>query len=389
MKRFSGETLTYISDISSVNIRILVISNYSGPENPIRAEAEIYLGLVKLGFQIWVMTPTGGTYPKRLAEAGCQLIDFRPSSKFDRNAVQRIRNIVRSERIEIVHAFYSKAIACAAWALWRNQNVKLISYRGYTGNIRWYDPTNYLSFLNPRLDYMVCLAESVRTQYLKSGVPASKAITIHKGHDDSWYASVLSADLSEFKFPKDSIICAFVANGRIKMKGVKYLVEAVAQIKDRWPIYVLMIGTELFTPEIEHLLRQTGSAQRFVFTGFRKDSLSLVKACHISISTSLFGEATQKAVIEAMYLGNPVIITDIEGNKGMVEDGISGIIVPPADSQALAQAIEKMAQSPSLRQKLSEKGKQHIKSFLSVEKTITEYAQFYREILSKKNDANI
>ncbi|NQV51905.1 MAG: glycosyltransferase [Flavobacteriales bacterium] len=362
---------------------LLIISNYRDPIAPIRPEAEIILRLKKEGYTITVMTPMDGYYPKKLKEAGCTMIDHLPSGKFERKTIDLIKHAVAQESIDIIHAFNSKAIANAAWAVWGNKKVKLVSYRGYTGNIHWYDPTNYISFLNPRINFMVCLAESVREMYLKNGVGSDRAITINKGHDPAWYADVQAADLSEFNIPADAMVCALVANYRTKMKGIRYIVEAASQLPKESKVHFLMIGKGLKSAEIEPLLKSKSVENRFTFTGFRTDAPNLVKASDVSISASLFGEATQKAVIEAMNLGSPMIITDISGNRGLVEDGISGFVVAPADGPAIKNALIKLEGDASLRARMGEEARRHIAKFLSIDRSVKEYAQFYDRLGSE------
>jgi glycosyltransferase involved in cell wall biosynthesis len=360
---------------------LLVISNYSGAPNPIRPEAEIVLGLAKRGYKVWVMTPGASDYIQQLQASGCTIIDHQVKSKFDPASIRIIRRLIKEEGIQLIQAFYSKAIANAAWAVWSNRSVKLLSYRGYTGNIHWYDPSLYLSFLNPRIDKMVCLAESVRARYLANGVHPSRTITIHKGHSAQWYDHVIPANLEEFDIPAGAMVCSFVANHRTKMKGVRYLVEAVGALPPDKKVHVLMIGDGLETTEVKEWIRQQGASNPFTFTGFRSDASNIVKACDVSISLSLFGEATQKAMIEAMYLGNPVIMSDIIGNRGMLVDGEGGCLVPPADAKAVTQALVRLHDQPELRAKMGQASREHISTFLAVEKSIEEYDQLYRGLL--------
>lgn len=363
-----------------MSTRVLVISNYSDPIFPIRPEAEIFLGLLRQGFEVHVITPAQSTYAGLLKEAGATIYDYRPKGKFDLAAIKLIRRIVSKHKIDIVHAFNSKAIACSAWAL-IGKKTKLVTYRGYTGNIRWYDPALYLTFLNPRIDYMVCLAESVREQYVNNGVSPEKAVTINKGHDLSWYQDIPEANLNEFDIPETSLVFSFVANKRTTMKGVTHLIHATSLLQEGMDFYILMIGNGLMNPEVEAALIKTPYKDRFIFTGFRKDAAELVKASNLSISVSLFGEATQKAMIEAMFIGNPVIISDISGNRGMIKHGEGGYIVPPANPVAIAEAITEFRSLTEEEQvNMGAKAQTHIQSFLSLEKTIGEYAAFYKRI---------
>jgi glycosyltransferase involved in cell wall biosynthesis len=365
---------------ATVNPRLLIISNYSGPITPIRPEAEIVLRLRRLGFEITVLSPEGH-YPKLMQEAGCTVIHHLPKNKFDHESIGLIRSIVRDQGIQVIHAFNSKAIANAAWAVWNNKAVKLVSYRGYTGNIHWYDPTLYLSYLSPRIDKMVCLAESVRETYLKNGVAPSRAITIHKGHDPQWYSEIPKASLAEFNLPEDAMVCTLVANHRIKMKGVLDVVNASALIPEDIAIHFLMIGDGLNPPEVFQEINRKGQDHRFTFTGYRKDASQIVHAGDVAISASTFGEATQKAVIEAMYLAKPMIITSISGNKGMVVNGDSGLVVPPSNPKALSEALLRYAQSPEFRASCGQRGRAHIEKFLSIDLSVEAYAQLYQSLV--------
>jgi len=366
-----------------VKPNLLIISNYSDPVAPIRPEAEIILRLKEQGFNIVIISHGAGTYPQKFREAGCPLIDHQPKSKFDHTMIGHIRWAVKEYNIDIIHAFNSKAIANAAWAVWKNKKVKLVSYRGYTGNIHWYDPTLYISFLNPRIDRMVCLAESVREMYIRNGVRPDRAVTINKGHDPSWYQGIEAADLKEFQLEDDTTVVALVANNRTRMKGILYVVEAASMLPADAKIKFLMIGNDLRTSPVDEAIKKWTVEDRFVFTGFRKDAGALVKAADISLSASLFGEATQKAVIEAMSLGNPMVITDISGNRGMVEDGRSGFVVPTKNASAIAEAVMKLHVAPALRTAMGQAAQRHIAAFLSIERSVKEYSAFYSRIASE------
>lgn len=360
-------------------MNVLVISNYSGAANPMRPEAAIFLGLKNLGVNITIMTPDKGDFVTRFKETGIEIIDYHPQGKFDLKAIKLIRQTVKEQSIDIVHAFNSKAISTAIWAL-QGLDTKLVTYRGYTGNIFWYDPSCYLTHLHPRVDYIVCLAESVREMFLKNGVPKNIPVTINKGHKAEWYDSIPAADLSEFKFPEGAMVCSFVANNRTKMKGVKYLIESANFLPDDANIYFLMIGEGIDSPEMKALITQNKHRDKFVFSGFRNDASTLVKSCDISISVSLFGEATQKAMIEAMYLGNPVIISNISGNRGMIKDGEGGYIVPTKDSKAIAEALLKFYHHQDQIPAMGLAAKKHISEFLSSDRSVKEYKAFYERI---------
>lgn len=360
---------------------ILVISNFSASVNSIRPEAEIFIKLIQQGFRVFVMTPADSFYAEKCRQNGIEIIDYRAKRKWDLRAIKLIRSVVKRENIDVVQAFNGKGISNAAMAL-IGLKCKLVAYRGYSGNIHWYDPTCYVHYLHPRVDVMICLAESIRTMFIKNGMPRKKPITIHKGHHPSWYADVKEADLQHLDIPKDALKCAFVANNRIRMKGVLDLVDALSKLPAQTNVHLLMIGRGLDQPEVLRKINVLRLEKHVHFFGFSENANAIVKACDLSISVSVYGEATQKAMIEAMYMGKPVIMTDISGNRGMVKDVEGGYIVSAGDSRSIANALQNFQKlSPEKRLIMGLNAQKHIETFLNHDKTVREYAELYSGIV--------
>lgn len=364
-----------------LRLKILVISNYNGPINPVRPEAEIFLGLKKLGVDVEIMTSGDNYFTKKFKDAGIPVIDFAPKRKIDPEAIRFIRNTIRERGYDIIHLFNNKAISNGAWAA-IGLPVKVVTYRGYTGNIHWYDPTSWLKHLHPRVDKIVCLADSVKDIMQANLIDKSKAVTINKGHRPEWYESVQAASLAEFNFPEKAFVVGLVANTR-RMKGLVYLMEATKYLPPDEPIYLLMIGRGLETPQVKKILRDSRHKDKVVFAGFRTNALELIKATDLAVSSSIFGEATPKGVIEPMQLGLPVVITDIPGTKGMVENGKSGLVVPPKEAKALAKAITYMYNNPQERRAMAANGQQRIAQILHSDRTISEYFEFYSSLIER------
>jgi len=367
-----------------VGVKVLVISNYQGAINPIRPEAEIFLGMHKLGVELCILTPTENAYyVDRFREAGIEVIDFQARSKFNLQDIRFVRKLIKERGFEVVHCFKNAAVAISTWAC-IGLPVKLLAYRGYTGNIYWYDPSCYLTYLNPRVDYITCLADSVKEVMQANLMNPKKAVTINKGHDPAWYDDVEPADLSEFNFPEGAMVCSFVANSRSKMKGLNFLIESTHHWPEDSKIFLLLIGNDLADEGIQKLVEASPMKEQIVFAGFRKNANQLVKACDVAISVSIFGEATQKAMIEAMYLGRPVLITDISGNRNMAENGKSGLVIPPKDPKAIAQGLKQFWKNPEERKQMGQEARKRIANILSIEKSVKDYKAFYEQVANEK-----
>ncbi len=362
-------------------IKVLVISSYDDTFNAVRPEGELFIGLQKTGdVRVTMMTQGNSEYAQRFRAEGIQVIDFHPKKKFDRNAVQFIRQYLEAEKFDILHLFNNKAIINGIRAAWQLP-IKVVTYRGYTGNIHWWDPSCYLTHLNPRVDKITCLANSVRDVLQRNFIfqKSSVAVTVNKGHDAAWYADVQAADLSEFNFPSNAFKISCVANAR-RMKGMPYLMKAMTLLPPDAPIHLLLIGRGLDTPANLKILEKSPNQTKVHFAGFRRNALELVKACDAAVSASIFGEATPKAVLEALFLGQPSIFTDIPGTEGMGVHDQTALIVPPRNAQALADAMCAYWSNPTKRLQLGEAGKNFISENFSVGRSVREMLAVYKSL---------
>lgn len=360
-------------------LKVLVISNYSG-RNSSRPEAELMIGMSKMGLDITIMTCKDADYVKDFEEAGIKVIDFLAKKKFDKAEISIIRNELISGDYDIVHLFYSKAIINGLIAA-RGLKTKVILYRGYCGNIHWWDPTAYFKYLNPSVDAIWCIAPAVADLINRNNLfGKKKAFCITKGHNPDWYKNINPLDLAEFNIPKNAFVASLVANAR-PMKGLKYLIKSTYKINENIPLYILLIGNGLASKEILKYVSKSPIKERIIFTGFRSDSLSIVKSSDIFILSSIYGEAICKSVIEAMSLGVAPIITDIPGNRYMVENYKSGIIVRRKNPKDIAEAIEFMYNNPEQRQSMGLQAKERMSKHYNIDDTIKQMILFYENIV--------
>ncbi len=169
-----------------------------------------------------------------------------------------------------------------------------------------------------------------------------------------------------------------------KQKGLSYLLEAAAQVPGA--LFVL-VGDGPERESLETQSRQLGTTERVIFLGYRQDVADLLSICDVMVLPSLF-EGLPLSVLEAMAANKPVIATNIGGTNEAVIDNETGLLVPPADSAALAAAIHKLLENPQLSQKLAAAGKKQVQRKFSVEAMVRGVTQTYEEILNKPGGSN-
>jgi len=366
-----------------MTLKILVISSYTGAVNSVRPEAEMYIRLQQKGHDVTAMTPGLSEYSEKFKKEGIKVIDFAPSKKVDAKAIAFIRQELIAGKYDILHLFNNKAIVNGCFAA-RGLPVKVLTYRGYTGNIYWWDPICYLTHLNPRVDKIVCLSDSVKEWLDKQLIGRTyKTIVINKGHHPSWFESTEKIDLKQFGIPKGAIVFGCIANIR-KMKGLPYLLRSTYLINKELPIHFLLVGDKMNNPKFSKLIENSPMKDKIHITGFRKDALNLMASCNATVLASIKGEATPKAVIESMYLGITPILTNIPGNRNMVEDGKSGFIVPSKNPEALAMAITKVAQlAPEERVQIGKNAQERAIKLFNIEDSVEKYIQLYQILAGK------
>jgi glycosyltransferase involved in cell wall biosynthesis len=355
---------------------VLVVSNF-GHFLSARPEAEIFLGLHRSGVAVDVMTGGGTEYARRFRDAGMRVVDFLPPAGIRPTAVRRIREELVRGGHRVLFLLNNDAIRNGVWAA-IGLPVKVVAYRGVVGNVHAWDPTSWLKILHPRIDRVVCNAEAVAADVRASLLfRRDRVVTIHKGHDVAWYEGVRPVDRAGIGLPGDAFAVVAIANVR-RMKGLRYLLEATYLVRS--PIHLVLIGRGMDRPAFRRLVEGSPMRGRIHLLGFRDDPLPVTAACDALVLPSVAGEGHPKAVIEAMCLGRPPVITDIPGPRGLVVDGESGRVVPPRDPAALAAAIDDLAADRDRARRMGEAARERIRTSFRHEETVRAFRALVEEL---------
>lgn len=151
-------------------------------------------------------------------------------------------------------------------------------------------------------------------------------------------------------------------------KGVKYLIEAIAKLREAaCPVTLLIIGDGPERQTLEQKVRASGLESKVIFAGFKTDIENWIPTFDIFTLPSLT-EGTPMALLEAMAFGVPVIATSVGGVPSVVTDGVNGLLVPPGNAQALSEKIQLLKDTPELKSKLVRAGAVTIKENYGVDK---------------------
>ena len=359
-------------------IKALVVSDFRHYHTA-RPEAEIFIGLKQRGIDITIATPLSASYVERFKNKNIRVIGLYPEKQKAAAIIPQLRDLIRKESYDLVHAA-SRQSLFAILSATKGLPCKIISYKGYTGNISWLYPRSYRQHLNPRVDAVICNAQAVADALCRQVTfHCKKAVVIHKGHDPSWYDSVVPVTRSDLGIGPETLVLVCAANNR-RFKGMPYFLKAVAALPPGLDLHFVLMGNGLDTKSIRRRIARTDYRSSFTLTGYVEDSLPYVAAADCFVLPSLYGESLTKAVIEAMCLRVTPVITDIPGNVALLEHGKSGLKVPVKNPAAIAKAIQTLYHDRDMCQRLGQNARQHIQQTLHHDKTVQQVYSLYSRI---------
>ena len=232
-------------------------------------------------------------------------------------------------------------------------------------------------------DLIIAVNEQQRRMAVELGVEkAEKTCTIHNG-----------IDLTPFNRPNgtearrrlgfDSSALLIGAVGRLAaQKGFPYLIRAIPRVLRSVPSAQFIIaGDGELKAELKQEAQRVGAADRIHFIGFQHDVPGLLAALDIFVQPSLW-EGLSISLIEALAAGKPIVATDIEGNREVVDNGITGLIVPPADPDALADALVLLALDRGRARTLSENARSAANERFSETRMVTDILATYDRVVA-------
>lgn len=181
----------------------------------------------------------------------------------------------------------------------------------------------------------------------------------------------------------DTRLIALVATLK-EQKGHRYLIEALTSIVPQHPdVHVLFIGDGPLRGELQLQVERLHLDGHIHFLGSRRDVPELLAASDLFVLPSLW-EGLAMALLEAMATGLPVVASEVSGTVQVITPSESGILVPPGDTQPLAQAIEQLLNDSMLAQTMGVAAKRRVEEKFSAQKQADEHLALYRRFLRRE-----
>jgi len=199
-------------------------------------------------------------------------------------------------------------------------------------------------------------------------------------------------DIEQFKpmevqslFTQEDIVIGTIKSLE-KEYGIEYLIEAFKILSDKYkelPLKLLIVGGGSLDMKLKQLTKDLNIEDKTIFTG--KVSFDDVPKYHNMMTASVFvsnSESFGVSVIEASACAKPVVASNVGGLPEVVENGVSGFVVPPRDSEATARAIEKLILDKDLNYKIGQAGRQRVVKLYNWTNNVNHMLSIYK-VLSK------
>ena len=345
------------------------------------------------GYQVTLVSPPG-PYVAELQQRGFRWLRWdlerrRTNPLTELPSLLAIATIYQRERPDLAHHHTVKPVLYGSLAtkmLGQPAIVNSITGRGYMYQSqsqgarllrRLVEPLYRLAFSFPR-GAVIFENESDRQYFLKQGLISE---------DRTWLIPGVGVDPERFTpqpIPPEPVVI-LLAGRMLWDKGVGVLVEAARLLRRRTTARVVLVGTpDPGNPATidESILTQWNQEGVIEWWGWHADMPSMYNQSHVVALPTAYGEGVPTVLLEAAACAKPLVASDIPGCRDVIQEGVNGILVPPNDSQALADALEHLVRNPQLRSRMGAAGRQLVLEKFTYEQINTATLEVYQHVLN-------
>jgi glycosyltransferase involved in cell wall biosynthesis len=299
--------------------------------------------------------------------------------------ILKLARLLRRQRFQILHAhdLWSNIVGMAAAMLARTP-VTITSQRDLSHDA-WYGTyrRRVLRFLQGRSSVVLTNAKAIRDGLIEQDhLPPAKVCVVYNGVDLEQLH--VPADRDQI-FPRSggNKLIVLVGNMITDVKGHGVLIAAAPEVIKAHPkTRFVLVGEGAMRSDFEKQVRDLGLQENFLFLGRRSDVPAILACSDIAVLPSL-AEGLPNAVLEYLAAGLPVVASALGGNLEIIQDGTTGLLVPPQDSPALAAALIRLLSDEDLADRIAQAGHDYVTRSFSFERLVADIDTLYAKLLHR------
>ncbi len=296
----------------------------------------LHRGLQARGVSSLLLCSRGGELAMRASSVGLPTETLALRGEWDLSSALAVARWARRVGARVVHAHSSHAVTLGALACSLAPAAQLVATRR-VDFLPGPGPFHRWKYRRPAR--WVAISTAIRDILIRYGVPAGRVRVVPSGVDPDRPQPGTGARVrAEWGIRSDETLVGNIAH-LADHKGQRYLVEAIPRVLERHPgVRFVIVGEGELAAELKARAARLNLGDRLLFPGFRRDVEAVMDALDLFVLPSHL-EGLGTIVLDAMMAGKPVVATRTGGVPDVVEDGVTGLLVPPRDSVALCDAL--------------------------------------------------
>jgi glycosyltransferase involved in cell wall biosynthesis len=342
-------------------------------------------------YDLSVLSLSAGPAVRKLERLGVPVCVLEPDPALsgdaaDDDAVEAVAAHLAAVRADVVHNHMYRAEIVGTRAAWRVAELggkrPLVVGTVHSSRVRSSEDRELVAALTPRVDHLIAVSQAIVRKIEDEGRTGPPVTLIYNGVDlDRYDKQEACCTLrEEYGLPDEGPIVGVVARLEPE-KGHATLIEAWPIVLAEFPTATLLIiGEGSRREELEAQAVSLGPdvAARIVFTGRRDDVPAVTAALDVAVLPS-YREAQGLSILEAMALSRPVVATNVGGIPEMIDDEMTGLLVPPHDAPALAGSITRLLRDHPLADTLARNAHDLVHERFCVELMVRAVESIYDE----------
>lgn len=347
------------------------------------AQQVLYLvsALAARGHDCTLVCPPDAAIGTAARAQGIPVVEFACAGDLDAVFGMRLKRFLERERYDLVHCHSRRGADILGGRAARAAGVPAVVSRRVDNR----EPAFLAAFRYRPFAKIIAISEAVAASLAAQGIDGERVRVVRSAVDaDALGASPdCSAFRAEFAIPDDGLAVA-AAGQLIERKGHRFLVSAVAELRERHPgLRLLLFGAGPLEQALREQVVALGLADVVRFPGFRDDLDARLACVDIFVHPAL-AEGLGVAALKAAAAGVPVIAFEAGGLTESVVDGETGLLVPPADTAGLVAAIDRLATAPGLRRSMGAAGRARMQKEFSIATMTDKHLGLYESVLATR-----
>jgi len=359
-----------------------------------RVFAQIINRLSEKKYSIMVACLPTGAFIEKVKRSGVQVKSVDMRNRFNLGVILQLAGLMKRERVDIVHSQGARADFFARMAAKLAGVPVVVStvpmpVEGFDVNpIRKLIYMVFNRFSERFVDRFMVVSDALQKLMIeKRGIESQRVVKIYNGIElDEYCISDEEIVYGRSRFRKESglgddVPVIGVIGRLVWQKGFEYFIEAVPGVLKKNPeALFLIVGEGELKDELKAKSKKLGLENKIIFTGFMDDVKDVLASVDIFVMPSLL-EGLPMTLLEAMAMKKPIVAASIEGIMEILENDVSGLLVPPRDTKALAEAITYMLTHKDKALQMGSAASKIVTERFGVDIMVQKVEEVYEELL--------